>query len=283
MSHPDPAVYNSLPLEQTGPLKADRGQLLLGAFVSPLLPGIGHLTSKRSAKGALLLVIFGALLFAILRLRLEADPGMLLTLAFAMIGLCIYATWDAAYGHGHGTERISQRWLAVLLPFALISAAGHMNWSTRVAGFQLFEIPSESMQNGIMMGDRILVDRRYYDKNPPQDGEIAILVNRQGLFVIKRIIALGGDTIEGREGKVFLNGKLLNEPYVSHSGPMPLEQREFGPLRVPAGKMFVMGDNRDTSLDSRSPQMGSLDVTFLRGKALYTLRSSKHIAFRPLK
>jgi signal peptidase I len=263
---------------------AERGQLLLAAFFSPLLPGIGHFLLKRTVKGLLLFLMFVALLAGVFPLRLEAKPGMLISIAFAMIALCIYTTWDAGYGEAHAGKKISPWWLAVLLPFALICGAGHMNWSTRLAGFQMFEIPSQSMENGIMLGDHIVVDRRYYEKNPPRHGDIAVLVNREGLYVIKRIIALGGETIEGHNGKVFLNGKLLNEPYVFQSGEwMPREQSEFGPLTVPAGKMFVMGDNRAVSLDSRSPEMGPLDLDALQGKALYTLRSSKNRSFRSLK
>jgi signal peptidase I len=237
---------------------------------------------RRRAKGLLLLAIFCSLLFAIGGLRMEANPGMLLVIAVAMIALSIYAAWEAGYGQERA-QKISQWWLAVLLPFALLAAAGHINWSTRVAGFQSFEIPSRSMENGVMMGDRVMVDRYYYQKNPPRDGDIAILMNAQGYYLIKRIIACGGESIEGRAGRIFLNGKPLNEPYVTHSGHAPPEIDNFGPLVVPAGKLFVMGDNRDVSLDSRSLQVGPMDVASLRGKALYTLRSLKNRVFTALK
>jgi len=284
MSHPDPSAYSSLPLEQTSSPQTERGQILLAAFISPLLPGIGHFLLRRRFKGLVLLLMFLALLAGVFPLRLEAKPGMLISLAFALIALSMYTTWDAGYGESHASLKIPQWWLVLLLPFALICAAGHMNWSTRVAGFQVFEMPSQSMQNGVMMGDRVLVDRRYYEQNQPTDGDIAILANREGMFVIKRIIALGGETIEGREGKIFLNGRLLSEPYVTRSGAAaPLEIDTFGPLQVPAGKVFVMGDSRDISLDSRSPEMGPLEVASLRGKALYTLQSLKNGAFKFLK
>jgi signal peptidase I len=238
---------------------------------------------KRLGKCLLLLLIFCLLLFAICGLRLEADPVMLLGLMVGLMALCIYSAWDAAYGGKHPKQKISQWWLALLLPFALLSAAGHANWSTRVAGFQSFEIPSQSMENGVMLGDRVMVDRRYYEKNPPRDGDIAILMNPQGYYLIKRIVARGGETIESRAGKILLNGKPLNEPYVSHFGHAPPEIDNFGPLAVPAGKLFVMGDNRDVSLDSRSPQIGPIDVSALRGKALYTVRSPTNKPLTKLK
>jgi len=282
MSHPDPAMFGSSPVEEPMLGRSDRGQILLAAFISGLLPGLGHLSLHRQRRGLLLLTIFGALLVGLWPLRMEANPATLLGLTVAMVALCIFAAWDAGYGN-HSAPKISHGWLVVLLPFALVGAVGHMNWSTRAAGFQSFEIPSRSMENGVMMGDRIIVDRRYYEKNPPRDGDIAILMNPQGEFVIKRIVAQGGETIEGHDGKVFLNGKLLNEPYVFHSGPMLPEQSEFGPLAVPAGKLFVMGDNRDISLDSRSATMGPLDIGSLRGKALYSIRSTKNATLSSLK
>jgi len=284
MTHPPPAAYSSLPLEQTPPpAYAGPRQVLLAAFLSHLLPGAGHFLLKRSVKGWVLLLLFLGLLACIFPLRLEAKPGMLISLAFALIALSIYSVCDAGYGETHAAKKISQWWLALLLPFALICGAVHVNWSTRVAGFQMYEIPSQSMQNAIMVGDHIVVDRRYYEKHAPSRGDIAILMTRDGQYTIKRIIALGGETIAGHDGKVLLNGKLLNEPYVVDSGWMPPELSEFGPLTIPAGKMFVMGDNRAVSLDSRSPEMGPIAVASLRGKAIYTLRSSKNRVFRSLK
>lgn len=283
MSQSDPAAFGRFPVEEPMLARSEHGQLLLAAFVSALLPGSGHLLLRRQRRGLLLLLIFGALLVGLWPLRMEANPGLLLVFAAAMVAVCVFATWDAGYGNNHLTQKLSQWWLAALLPFALLAAAGHMNWSIRAAGFQSFEIPSRSMENGVMMGDRIIVDRRYYEMHPPKEGEIAILVNQDGQYLIKRIIAVGGETVEGHDNKVFLNGKLLNEPYVLHAGPMPPEERDFGPLVVPAGKLFAMGDNRDLSLDSRFPQIGPMDVSALRGRALYTLRSLKKSNLSSLK
>ncbi|HET9837519.1 MAG TPA: signal peptidase I, partial [Candidatus Angelobacter sp.] len=224
MSHSDPAALAGMPVEERLLGSSEHGQLLLAAFISALLPGMGQLSLRRQSRGVLLLLAFAGLLFAVWPMRIEANPGLLLVFSVAMIALCIFAAWDAGYGGQHGTQKLSQWWLAVFLPFALIAAAGHMNWAIRAAGFQSFEIPSRSMENGVMMGDRIIVDRRYYQTHPPKDGEIAILVNQDGQYLIKRIIALGGETVEGRDGKVFLNGKLLNEPYVVHAGPTLPEQ-----------------------------------------------------------
>lgn len=81
--------------------------------------------------------------------------------------------------------------------------------------------------------------------------------------LIKRVIALPGDQIEIREGNVYLNGQLLKEAYLNGSDT-------FGEIqidKIPDGKMFVMGDNRDNSLDSRS--LGLVDIERVQGKALF--------------
>ena len=264
-------------------MEGNRGKILLAAFLSPILPGLGHLLSKRYGKGCFLLAIFCSLVGCFWPLRLLGHNAALIALVAAMIALCIFATYDAGYGGRGRADKLSPWWLTALLPFAFLAAAIHLNWNARAAGFQTFDVPSRSMENTVMLGDSIFVDRRYYQKHTPVDGEVAILVNPEGLFAIKRIIASGGETIEGRDGVIFVNGKQLTEPYVVHSGSAPPEMNHFGPLTVPAGKLFVMGDNRDVSLDSRSRDVGPLSVTSLRGKPLYTITSPKLHSFKPIK
>jgi signal peptidase I len=104
------------------------------------------------------------------------------------------------------------------------------------------------------------------------------------VLYLKRVIAIGGDTVEGRDNEIFLHGALSSEKYVEHISSevlMPF-QSSFGPTRVPEGQCFVMGDNRDCSLDSRSPDFGFVDDRSIVGGPLYIVRSKNERSGRNL-
>ena len=149
---------------------------------------------------------------------------------------------------------------------------------------QAFKIPSGSMIPTLLIGDHILVNKFIYgtkipfsDKRllvfkKPEKGDIIVFeypVDPKKDF-IKRAIATEGDVIEEREKVVYVNGKAVLEPYAHHvdkavrrGGSEPRDN--FGPLIVPDGKIFVMGDNRDQSYDSR--YWGFVDLKDVRGEA----------------
>jgi signal peptidase I len=140
---------------------------------------------------------------------------------------------------------------------------------------QAFYIPSESMVKTLKIGDRVLVSRLSYRLHDPNRGDIVVFTspfeNTQsakpalpervvhGILesiglrqpstedFIKRVIGLPGETVEGREGHIFVDGRQLNEPYLWER-PVGME---FPPTKVPDGKLWVMGDNRNRSSDSR--------------------------------
>jgi signal peptidase I len=135
---------------------------------------------------------------------------------------------------------------------------------------QAFKIPSGSMKPTLEIGDHILVNKFSYGvKIPylrttmipigqPQRGDIAVFIYPEDKTkdFIKRVIALGGDTVEIRSKKVFINGAPMEDPYGVHVEdiiyPKSLQRRDnLGPIKVPEGTLFVMGDNRDQSYDSR--------------------------------
>ena len=155
--------------------------------------------------------------------------------------------------------------------------------------FQAFFIPSSSMENTLQIDDRVLVNKITYQTGDIARGDVIVFDDPRGGFdepdenvieaalrnlfesiglvtpkseFIKRVIGLPGDTVEGRDGIVYINGQPLAEPYVKEPDvPIP----PFGPVEVPIDSLFVMGDNRRASQDSRS--FGPIPVEDVVGKA----------------
>lgn len=150
---------------------------------------------------------------------------------------------------------------------------------------QAFKIPSGSMVPTLLVGDHLLVNKFIYGtKVPFSDNRILVLrkPQRGDIIVfkypedpkrdfIKRVIGTEGDILEERDKIVYVNGHAVEEPYIIHADkmirPKGNDPRDnFGPLQVPKDKVFVMGDNRDQSYDSR--YWGFVDIDEIRGKAL---------------
>ena len=110
------------------------------------------------------------------------------------------------------------------------------------------EITSGSMENTIMTDSRVLVNRLEYRKEGPKRGDIIEFYYPDDgkTRYVKRVIAVAGETVEGRDGSVYVDGVLLEEPYIKEKSYL-----DFGPYLVPEDSCFVMGDNRNNSRDSR--------------------------------
>ena len=118
-----------------------------------------------------------------------------------------------------------------------------------------FYIPSPSMVPTLEIGDRVLVNKFVYRFSDPQRGDIIVFrsVAEGGVDLIKRVVGLPGDKVELLHGQVFLNGQRQNEPYVVNKPCVRSRPKtcSYGPVTVPKGHYFVMGDNRANSEDSR--------------------------------
>lgn len=116
-----------------------------------------------------------------------------------------------------------------------------------------FYIPSGSMEPTLFPGDYVLVNRLVYYLHPPARGDIVVFPfpKDEHLDFVKRVIGLPGDVVEERNGKFWINGKRLREPYVEHTGKGMRPGMDMAPVRIPKDQLFVLGDNRDASLDSR--------------------------------
>lgn len=140
----------------------------------------------------------------------------------------------------------------------------------RVAGMHVMVLPGESMKPTITPGDSLLVDATPYGRSRVGRGDIVIVTpeldNGREVFQVKRLIAIEGDTISccDPEGRVLLNEAPLDESYVNEIEGLGPE--EFDPVAVAPGGMFLMGDNRSRSFDSRAE--GPLDERYLHGRVL---------------
>ena len=151
---------------------------------------------------------------------------------------------------------------------------------------QAFKIPSGSMLPTLQIGDHILVNKFIYHFVSPQRGDIVVFKypKDEARDFIKRVIGLPNDKLEIKNRRVFINDHPLDESYAVHSDPTVQEEsispRDFyGPVIIPPEKYFMMGDNRDFSMDSRF--WGFLDRDKIRGKAFLIYWSWDSEKFRP--
>jgi signal peptidase I len=151
---------------------------------------------------------------------------------------------------------------------------------------QAFRIPSESMKDTLLVGDFLFVNKfEYGAKIPfthvrlpgvrqPRRGDVIVFQFPQdpSKDFIKRCVATGGETVEIKNKQVSVNGVALNEPYTIHSDPTVkpagYDYRDnYGPYTVPPGELFMMGDNRDNSNDSR--YWGTLEMDLVKWRAMF--------------
>jgi len=151
---------------------------------------------------------------------------------------------------------------------------------------QAFKIPSGSMEPTLLIGDHILVNKFIYgvsvplvDKklmrfSTPRRGDVIVFIYPidPDKDFIKRVIAIGGDEVQIRDKKIYINGSMIEDPHGVYSEPYVLSDRirggsrdNYGPVTVPQDSLFVMGDNRDKSYDSRF--WGFVNVNKVKGKA----------------
>lgn len=150
-------------------------------------------------------------------------------------------------------------WIAVVVIALLISFVLHTFVIVNAT------VPTSSMENTIMAGDRVIGSRLYYIRHDPARGDIIMFDypdDPQTLY-IKRVIGLPGDHIEISGGVVYINGEALDEPYLD-----VVTEGEWGPYDVPDGCYFMMGDNRNDSADSRYWQNTYLTRDGIVGKAV---------------
>jgi signal peptidase I len=252
----------------------------IAGLLSVIAPGVGQIYNGQARKGAIILALV-FIQFPAMVLCFDHGNIMLFLLLYAVLGLLyyLYAIADAIMvSRRLRFEYTLKKYNRAILYVGIILAAAILNSSLLGVSphdyikknyIQAFKIPAGSMKPTILVGDHILVDRRPSAQDPKQ-GDIVVFqfhVDPNKDF-IKRVVAVGGDTVELRDKEFLINGEPKAEPYVIHADtrtlPANLGPRDnFGPVTVPSGSFFVIGDNRDESYDSRF--WGFVEQTRIKG------------------
>lgn len=248
-------------VEEAATGQGAHGSRWLALLLSLLMPGVGHIYVGYTRRGLTLLGLIIAwrwLFFLLIRQGLLPRFWVFTTLVallialvlFALIdpvlkarktrapGLGPYARWYACGG------ALLVGWVASTIPCIVVS---------KVPASGYFQVPSSSMEPTLHAGEVFLGDPAYHRDHAPARGEVIIYFNPKHPTVhfIKRIIAFAGDRIAVREGRAIVNGTPVDDPYVRVGDPS-FFLNNMKEETVPPGHVYVIGDSRANSIDSRS-------------------------------
>ena len=159
---------------------------------------------------------------------------------------------------------------------AIIAVAIGCSFLIRAFVAEVYEVPSGSMLETIQLGDRILGEKITYRSSTPQSGDVVTFEDPENssTILIKRVIAVSGQTVSFKEGSVYVDGSKISEPYTLGKATEALSQHSSilsgsisYPYTVPDGYIWVMGDNRTNSLDSR--YFGPVAISSVTSKAMF--------------
>jgi len=250
---------------------------LIAALLSLLMPGLGQVYVGRPARGAVWFIAILAVAAAALYFVLNQPRFWMIVLSVAAwLAATLFQTGEAAVLARRATRYQLRRYNRWYVYVALLAVSIALNVATCLALTRdvatpagVHSVDSYSMQPAIERGDRFLADRNYYRHNVPTRGDVAVYVHprQPEMLYVKRIVALAGDRVAIRDGRAIVNGFALDEPYAILGDPAALynDARE---ITVPDGHVFVLGDNRANSLDSRAVNdHGTVPVENLRARA----------------
>lgn len=234
----------------------------VAGFLTLLAPGLGHLYIGEPKRGiflfALVMIADTLLMFAMMGVL--AQFWMFAISGGLLFGLWLYIVADAALRARRTPLQISQahsRWTifagAFLLACLVFAAPCIYALQAKASGRLLWlSANTPSMEPTLETGEYFLADATYYRTRLPSRGEVAVYKHpmQPDAHFINRIVATEGDRIEVKSGHAIVNGMFVEEPYVD---PMPagIAPADMPEIRVPAGHVFVLGDNRASSVDSR--------------------------------
>lgn len=252
----------------------------IAGLLALLTPAVGYAYVGKLHKGiiiSLLLLLLDPALAIFLKVKITKIMLLVLVIiSITIAGLLFFDCYKTARRSdiSYVLKPCNKWWayISLYIIFGILLTSLSQNY-TRNNLIQAFKIPAGSMLPTFEIGDHLLVDKAIYKNQAIQQWDIIVfpMPDKPEVDYIKRVVALTGDTIEISNKELFINGVKHENKYALHldtrvipKGSSPRDN--FGPIQIPEGNVFVMGDNRDNSYDSRF--YGFVPTETVKGKFL---------------
>jgi signal peptidase I len=266
--------------------QTNRRRWWVAGLFSYLVPGLGQVYNGQATKGLFFNFLFttwGGVVFAftVQALKRAPSPGsaLLLTVLFFVTlaaQLCIAV--EAIRGSlrardGFAPMKYNRPSVYGAVLAVCLAVQFSISGTVREYILKPFHIPTGSMSPALEPGDFLLSNQLYFADRNPDRGDVVIheSVDHPGIFMIKRIVGLPGDTLEVRGREVLIDGRPLDEPYAKHDDPAPAfsgsADQSRGSWILGDEEYFLLGDNRDHSMDSR--QYGPVPRHSIKGRPMF--------------
>ncbi len=235
----------------------------VAGLLSLVEPGLGQIYNGQARKG-IFIILLQLLLIPVLMLSLNSGYVLIYLgmMVFATLAYYVVVARDAIkcarnIGHEYQLKKYNKIPIYILIVVILTIFSTSLRLLIKNYYVQAYKIPAGSMEPTLLIGDHILVDRQMSARNPNR-GDLVIFEYPEdpSKDFVKRVVAVGGDNVAIKDKELYVNNKPVKESYSVHKefDVIPANQNprdNFGPVTVPVGSYFMMGDNRDRSYDSR--------------------------------